>query len=331
MADIRSFMFVCHLRAESSSHVLHYRNGRLVHQGRGLSYWFLPMSAAIAEIPMDDRELSLCVSARSSDFQDVSVQGALGWRVVDPIALCERVDFGIDPKRGVHLRQPLDAIALRLSQLAQQHAAEWVGGRALRDVLRQGPSEIRERVLSALESDASVSELGIALTSVRISSVAPTPDLERALEAPMREKIQEDADQAAFSRRALAVEKERAIQENELQNRIELSRREEQLVAQEGQNTRRRATETAAAKRIEVEAGAEASRMQAEARAESIRLVEGAQVEQERARMEIQRREVAGKLQRIEHLHLGMGGDSLGPLLAELAGAGTRALERGER
>ena len=35
-------------------------------------------------------------------------------------------------------------------------------------------------------------------------------------------------------------------------------------------------------------------------------------------------RELAGKLQRIDHLNLG--GDALGPLLTELASAGTRAL-----
>ena len=40
------------------------------------------------------------------------------------------------------------------------------------------------------------------------------------------------ADEAAFARRAMAVEKERAIQENELQNRIELAKKEEGLIEQ---------------------------------------------------------------------------------------------------
>jgi hypothetical protein len=41
----------------------------------------------------------------------------------------------------------------------------------------------------------------------------------------------------------MAVEKERAIQENELQNRIELAKREELLIGQQGQNERREAQE----------------------------------------------------------------------------------------
>jgi hypothetical protein len=78
--------------------------------------------------------------------------------------------------------------------------------------------------------------------------------------------------------------------------------------------------------------------VKAQAQAESIRLVDGARVEQERARMQIQRdvppavlaalamHELAGKLERIDHLHVGS--ESLAPLLAELTAAGTHALER---
>ena len=103
MADITSFLFVRHLRADNSAHVLRYRRGKLVKSGRGLAFWFSPMTASIAEVPVDDRELSLSVTARSSDFQDVSVQGVITYRVADPVALAERVDFTIDTRTGVHL------------------------------------------------------------------------------------------------------------------------------------------------------------------------------------------------------------------------------------
>lgn len=337
MADIRNFVVVRHLRAEPSSHVLCYRRGRLIESGRGLSFWFLPMTASIAEVPVDDRELPLAVRARSTDFQDVTVQGVLTYRVIDAAALAEHVDFSIDTVRGVHLRQPLEKIALYLAQLAQQHATEWIGATPLREVLRDGAAIVRERVHAALSIDEGVRRMGLDLASVRISSIAPTPDLERALEAPMREKIQQEADEAAFGRRALAVEKERAIQENELQSQIELARREEQLIVQRGLNAKRQATEESEAKRIASEAEGQRTRTAAEAQAVSIRAVEGARVEQERARMEISKdvapivlaalaaRELAGKLTRIDHLHVG--GDAITPLLRELAVAGTKALE----
>src|SRR5437773_12235551 len=118
MADITSFGIVRHLRAEASSHILIYRGARLRRSGRGLSFWFSPFAASLAEIPVDDREVTLAVHGRSADFQDVVIQGSVTYRIVDPALTAARVDFSIDPRRGTHLRQPLEKLASILTQLA---------------------------------------------------------------------------------------------------------------------------------------------------------------------------------------------------------------------
>ncbi|MGC4001457.1 MAG: SPFH domain-containing protein [Anaeromyxobacter sp.] len=218
MAQITRFGPVRHLRSDASAHVLLFRNGRLRREGRGLSFLFQAHSASIAEVPADDRELPLVVHARTADFQDVTVQGVLTYRVRDPRTLAARVDFTIDLGSGRPLRQPLEQLALIFGQRAEQHAAAWVAGADLRDVLAQGPEAVRGVVEAGLAGDASLQAMGLETVSVRVSSVKPVPDLEKALAAPTRESLQQVADQAAFARRALAVEKERAIQENELKN-----------------------------------------------------------------------------------------------------------------
>jgi len=48
MADILRTPLFHHLRAEPSSHVLHFRNGKLVRSGRGASFWFQPLAAGIS-------------------------------------------------------------------------------------------------------------------------------------------------------------------------------------------------------------------------------------------------------------------------------------------
>ena len=47
MATISNFIIVRHLRADNSSHVIRYRGGKLAHSGRGLAFWFAPMSATL--------------------------------------------------------------------------------------------------------------------------------------------------------------------------------------------------------------------------------------------------------------------------------------------
>ena len=100
----------------------------------------------------------------------------------------------------------------------------------LEAVLAHGAAPLRTRISAGLAEEPALEELGLALVAVRVAAISPAAEMEKALRQPTREAIQQAADQATFARRALAVEKERAIAENELQNRIELAHREEHLV-----------------------------------------------------------------------------------------------------
>jgi uncharacterized membrane protein YqiK len=174
--------------------------------------------------------------------------------------------------------------------------------------------------------------------------VTPSPELEKALRIPVRESIQQTADEATFKRRAQAVEKERAIQENELQNKIELARREEQLIEQRGANDRRRAADEAAAARIAAEGEAARHELASKAQASGIKLVAEAKVEAERERMGIYREmppervmaqavlELAKKLQQIGSITVTP--DNVAALLKQLgmpsAGDSAKSGKRGE-
>src|SRR6266545_2458341 len=122
MAEIRNFGIIRHLRADPSAYVLRYKNGRLRRAGRGQSFWFIPMSAGIAEVPMDDRELDFLFHGRTADFQDVTAQGVITLRMANPEIVADRIDFTIDLVGGAHRRQPLEKLALLVTQIAQQHA-----------------------------------------------------------------------------------------------------------------------------------------------------------------------------------------------------------------
>lgn len=337
MARITRYPGFAHLRSEASSHVIRYRNGRAVLAGRGLAFFFRPLDTAIAELPLDDQELSFLFHGRSGDLQEVVAQGIITYRVTDPDTLANRVDFGIELLTGLHAKTPLDQIAARLTGLAQQHAWAVMAATPLRELVADGVGRLRDRIGEGLSSDASLVAMGLAIASVRVSAVTPSAEVEKALAAPTRERIAADADEAAFARRAAAVDKERAIAENELANRIEIARRTANLVEQEGANERQKATETAAAARIAADGEAEVRTVGASAEAEAIRLVQAQLNAAEADRIAVYRdlapavlmglaaREFAGNIQTIEHLNLTP--DMLGTLLQDILAAGARRLE----
>lgn len=285
MADITKFLFLRHLRADSTAHVRHLRKGKVVREGTGLAFWYRPLAAALSEIPVDDREQPLLFHGRTVDFQDVTVQANVTYRIVDPATAAARIDFGIDPGSGTWRATPLEQLGGLLTELAQQHALDLLARMQLTEALADGLTAVRERVAEGLAADQRLSDTGLGIVDVRVVAVRAEAEVERALQTPTREQVQQEADRATYERRALAVERERAIAENELHNQIELARREEELVTQKGRNERRRATEEAAARHIEVEGRVEQEALQAQATADSTRLIGAAKADAEAAQV----------------------------------------------
>jgi regulator of protease activity HflC (stomatin/prohibitin superfamily) len=232
MADITRRLGWRHLRGAPTAHVRHHRSGQLVHDGPGLSFWYRSLTAALSEVPVDDRELAMTFHARTSDFQDVAVQATVTYRISDPAVAASRIDFSIDPDSGAWRGTPLEQLGSLLTETAQQHALDVLARTSLASALVDGVAAVRERIADGLAAEPRLPATGIEVVAVRVVALRPEPEVERALRTPAREQIQQDADKATYERRAVAVERERAIAENELASRIELARREEQLVDQ---------------------------------------------------------------------------------------------------
>ena len=316
MADITRLPFARHLRGTPTGWVQHLRRGRVVHSGTGLSFWFVPLTAVLSEVPVDDRQVPLVFHGRTSDFQDVVVQASVTYRVHDPALAATRFDFSISAGSGKWRGTPLESLTAMLAEAAQEQALALVAGMTLASALTNGLVAVAERIATGLAGDPRLAETGISIVDVHVAAIRPEPEVERALQTPTREGIQQEADRATFERRALAVERERAIGENELQTQIELARREEQLVAQRGANARRQAEEAAAAGRIQTESEAEREQRLGEARAVSIRVRGEAEGAAETARVAAYRdvsdgillglalKELAGSLPKVSNLVL---------------------------
>jgi regulator of protease activity HflC (stomatin/prohibitin superfamily) len=272
MADVTRRLFLRHLRGTPTLWVRHVVRGTVKHDGTGQSFWYRALTAVLSEVPIDDRELPLLFHARTADFADVTVQATVTYRVSDPGLAATRLDFSIDPDTGTWRGQPLDQVAALLAELSQQPAIDLLARLPLTESLTAGIAPVREAVSAALAGDVRLSDTGVSVVSARVVAIRPEPDLDRALQTPTREAVQQEADRATYARRARAVEQERTIAEAELQNRIELARREQQYVEQQGANERRQAELAAEAALVNSRAGAEQARIVAAADAEATRV-----------------------------------------------------------
>lgn len=195
-------------KSPPTTYVFLYRRGKLVAEGAGLSFLYWAPVSTIVQVPMKSADLPFVFREMTSDFQEITVQGQLSYRVQDPRRLANLLDYTLGSEESETLGQ-------RLVQAAQTRTRSFIERLSLREALSSA-GRIMEELKSSLPADPSITLLGVEVLEVLVAAVRPTPDMAKALEARVREELKREADDAVYARRNAAVEAERRIKESEM-------------------------------------------------------------------------------------------------------------------
>lgn len=220
-----------YIKFDSMTYVIHYTNGKIKKEGRGLSFFYMAMSSSIAAIPMGSNDIPFMFTESTADFQTISIQGQITYKVTNPKQLAELLDFSVD-RRGNYKSNDAEKITQRLTNEAQTATSSYIHGLQLKEAIRSAP-EIEKTIIKGIRESEAVKMLGIEPLSVNVMAVKATPEMEKALEAKTREALQQEADQATYERRNFAVEQERKIKESELNTEIAIEEKRKQIVEKE--------------------------------------------------------------------------------------------------
>ncbi|MEM6342640.1 MAG: SPFH domain-containing protein [Bacteroidota bacterium] len=215
------------IRFDATQYVIRYRNGRVQQAGQGLSFFYFAPKASVVAIPISSRDLAFIFEEKTHDFQPLSIQGQLSFRVRDPEQLASVLDFTVNDRKQ-YLTSDYEKLELRLINEAQTTVAAMIQQMPLRDALR-AMVLIEGKLRSGMESSPTLEQLGIELLGVQILAVKPSPEMARALETETRESLQQEADKAIYERRNFAVEQERRIKESELNTEIAMEEKQKQI------------------------------------------------------------------------------------------------------
>lgn len=220
-------MGIRYLKTAPTTYVLRYSGGRLREEGPGLSFWYYAPTSVIAAVPLASVDVPFAFSEVAADFQAVTIQGQLTYRVADPKRLAGLLDFTVAPN-GAYLSDDPATLSDRLIPVAQVLARAVTQRHSLREILTRSDTLVAE-VLPALRKDPAITLLGIEVLGFSVLSLKPTPEMAKALEAEAREALQRRSDDAIYLRRNNAVEQERIIRENELATEIAVEGKKRQV------------------------------------------------------------------------------------------------------
>ncbi|MBV8210198.1 MAG: SPFH domain-containing protein [Burkholderiaceae bacterium] len=215
------------VKTQPTVHLMQFRGGKVVREGAGQSFFYYAPTTTLVAVPVASRDRPFILELVTADFQAVTVQGQVTYRVKDPRRTAAMMDFSLgkglkyvseDPKRLD------DRVAMQVEVIVQRG----VQGLDLKTALRSAAA-IAHACEGELARQAEIAALGLEILGVSIIAIKPTPDIGRALEAEAREANLKGADDAIYKRRMSSVENERSIRQNELDTDIAVEQKKRQI------------------------------------------------------------------------------------------------------
>ncbi len=217
-----------YVKVEPTDFVMQHSRGKLIREGAGLSFLCFAPVTSIVLVPMGSVDIPFIFEEVTADFQQVTVQGQLTYRVTDPVKLSSLMNFSLTPDGKGYSSDDPAKLSQRLINHAQVLTRGSLKSLSLREALGESDGLVTSLQEGLLTSKA-ITSLGIEVMEVSILAIRPTPETSRALEAEAREQILLEADEAIYLRRNAAVEQERLIKENELNTEIAIEHKKRQI------------------------------------------------------------------------------------------------------
>lgn len=217
-----------YFKADPTTYVLQYRKGAIKRQGVGLSFFYFAPNTALVAIPVASQDAAYMMKESTADFQEVTLQGQLVFRVNEPERLAGMMNYTLSADGKDYQNKDPEKLADRILNLVQVMLRAEVQALTLRQALAAS-KQLAQSVGDQLRQSEVLANLGIQVVDFAIQAIRPAPETARALEAAAREAMLQEADEAIYARRNAAIEQERSIKESELKTELAVEARKREI------------------------------------------------------------------------------------------------------
>lgn len=216
------------IKTQPTTYLLQYKKGKPKREGQGQAFFYFAPTCSLVSVPMESVEVPFIFNQVTADFQELSIQGQVTYRIINAKQLSQLLNFTLDNTGRNYISDDPQKLPQRLINLIQVLMRNELSHLSLREALCATNSLV-QKIFDGLSSSKEITSLGLEILGLSILSIKPNPETARALEAEIREQLLKEADQAIYARRNAAVEQERAIKENELQTEIAIENKKRQV------------------------------------------------------------------------------------------------------
>ena len=164
---------VRYLKTTPTQYVMQFKSGQVKREGAGLSFFYWEPTSTLVIVPLSSADVPFAFQESTADFQTITVQGQLTWRVADAKKLASLLDYSVT-RDGQWKSDDPRKLEERLVHTAQILTQGVVGKLTLTKAL--GSSEaLAATVLAGLRGSEAVQLLGWSCSPWRCSRSSPRP------------------------------------------------------------------------------------------------------------------------------------------------------------
>ncbi|KER10793.1 MAG: hypothetical protein HY22_03060 [[Candidatus Thermochlorobacteriaceae] bacterium GBChlB] len=216
------------VKFQPTTYALVYQNGKIVREGIGLSFFYYAPTTSLVAVPTSSVEAPFMFEESTADYQKVTIQGQLTYRISDAKKTSQLLNYTLDSKTQKYLSDDPQKLSPRVINAVQVLTKKELAALSLREALKASDT-IAKNVGEGIRLNSEITSLGLEILGFSVLAIKPNQDTSRALEAEAREQILKESDNAIYARRNAALEQERKIKENELSTELAVEQKKRQI------------------------------------------------------------------------------------------------------
>src|SRR5262245_55113093 len=154
-----------YFKGQPTDYILKYSSGRVTREGPGLAFFYLKYNTQIVAVPTGGIDANFVFNEITNNFQEVTLQGQLSYRIRNAKQTATLLNFTIDPVRHAYVSNDPEKLSGRITNVVQMETRSEIQRRTLEETLRDSQA-IATEVLARLRQGPALEALGVELLSV---------------------------------------------------------------------------------------------------------------------------------------------------------------------
>ena len=163
------------IKTEPSTYLMAFQSGKIVKEGAGMSMLYFAPTTSLVAVPIGSKILDFIDQPVTADFQTVTVQGQVSFRVSNPQKLSTMMNYSLRQKGNGYASSDPEKLNERVFGVVKVLIQAAVKEMTLKQALLAN-DHIAQAVERGLAQQTEIQSLGLEILRASVLAVKPTPE-----------------------------------------------------------------------------------------------------------------------------------------------------------